>query len=196
MNQQETKQQIVNYLSANIDTHLFYKYQELFNKVRQLKRDLYEMEEYPEYAIDIEPKILDAIVVLDRNSDDMQFISQVANNLYEKQSTLEESNKFSEVWFEKIKYKKDCPEQNQQDYSWEDVEFDSMESFVSYGVYDEPDQSGEIWAILGKELSTLDVKETAKYIETQQALVAYQHELDLTINSIANYLTTGKYYEI
>ena len=71
-----------------------------------------------------------------------------------------------------------------------------MESFVSYGAYDEPDQSGEIWAILGKELSTLDVKETAKYVETQQALVAYQHELDLTIDSIANYLTTGKYYEI
>ena len=118
MNQQETKQQIINYLNnASIDTHLFYKYQELFNKVRQLKRDIYGMEEYPEYSIDVGPKILDAIVVLDRDATDMQFISQISSSLYEKQIALEESNKFSEVWFEKIKYKKDCPEQNQQDIS-------------------------------------------------------------------------------
>lgn len=175
------KEQAFNMLSNNKDNSMSNYY---LNEIVRLSNDI----KYQEIRLnnmltredtyENKPYIIYHETLSDSYKNDLETLSEMTLDFRNKFEELSRSDKYSQIDFCQIKYIDECPEDDKNNFGWdEDGKF-----VVSWDSYDGLHTYGQLWCIVVTDKFTGNVKDTLTYKQLEDNIAQLKNELKLNIN--------------
>lgn len=124
------------------------------------------------------PYIIYHDILSDSYENDLGTLSEMTLDFRNKFEELSNTNKYSQIDFCQIKHIEECPEDDQNNFCWDD----DGKFVVSWDSYDELHSYGQLWCIVVTDKFTGNVKDTLTYKKLEDNVAQLKNELKLDIN--------------